>query len=475
MNVRHPASADQTRAADPNLSTWLSANAGSGKTRVLIQRVVRLLFAGTPPQRILCLTFTKAAAAEMQNRLFALLGNWAMLDSAKLLRALLDLGVEEPIHRNDLASARRLFAQAIEAPGGSRILTIHSFCSSLLRRFPLEAQVSPDFTEIDETTTAILRNEVLEEMADDHCRPLIDGMAMAYRSEDWSNVIADIGRHRDLFETGRDAMAIRAALGVPQGCTFDGLWHDVLGLEGVTVLAELLPILAGGSTDDVKAADRLAQFRPDEPGLHGLLMLERALLTADGRIGKTAVGTKATRERAPAHLFAALDDLIVRLADARPIRLALQEAERSDTLHRFAGAFLGRFDLAKAARGWLDFDDLIRKAAGLLSDHAVAQWVLYRLDGGIDHILVDEAQDTAPGQWTVIERLADEFASAKGSVARNGRSSSSGTRNSRSIRSRVPICRPSIGCSITSATATPRANGGRPCRSTIRSGRLRRF
>jgi ATP-dependent helicase/nuclease subunit A len=138
----------QIDAARPDASTWLGANAGSGKTRVLTDRVARLLLNGVEPQHILCLTYTKAAASEMQNRLFKRLGAWAMLTDADLRHSLSELGVEDGFTPEKLRMARTLFARAIETPGGLKIQTIHSFCASLLRRFPLEAGVSPQFTEI---------------------------------------------------------------------------------------------------------------------------------------------------------------------------------------------------------------------------------------------------------------------------------------------------------------------------------------
>ena len=155
--MRNAASERQVTAAHPAMSTWLSANAGSGKTRVLTDRVARLLLSGVEPSRILCLTYTKAAASEVQNRLFARLGSWAMKPEADLRAALEELGVEGGVSRETLAEARRLFARAIETPGGLRIQTIHSFCATLLRRFPLEAGVSPQFTELDDRAAKLLR------------------------------------------------------------------------------------------------------------------------------------------------------------------------------------------------------------------------------------------------------------------------------------------------------------------------------
>ena len=140
----------QIRASNPDGSTWLSANAGSGKTRVLTDRVARLLLEGVSPENILCLTYTKAAASEMQNRLFERLGKWAMLDDRNLRNSLTKLGLEQRLNKQTYKQARTLFARAIEVPGSLKIQTIHSFCSSLLRRFPLEAGVSPNFTEIDQ-------------------------------------------------------------------------------------------------------------------------------------------------------------------------------------------------------------------------------------------------------------------------------------------------------------------------------------
>src|SRR5690554_3441165 len=188
----------QIIAAEPTASTWLSANAGSGKTRVLTDRVARLLLRGVEPQRILCLTYTKAAASEMQNRLFRRLGEWAMLEPAALTLQLQELG--EPDGDVELlARARRLFARAIETPGGLKIQTIHSFCSALLRRFPLEAGVSPDFTETDERSLRQLQLEVLDALAQG---PQADGLrdlASVANETAVAAVLEQLGRFRDAF------------------------------------------------------------------------------------------------------------------------------------------------------------------------------------------------------------------------------------------------------------------------------------
>ena len=162
--IRDAATQRQVDAANPGNSTWLSANAGSGKTRVLTDRVARLLLDNVDPQNILCLTYTKAAAAEMQNRLFKRLGAWAMMADDVLRSDLRSLGVDRVIDADQLRAARRLFASAIETPGGLKIQTIHSFCAGVLRRFPLEAGVSPQFREMEDRDAQLLRAEVMDDL-----------------------------------------------------------------------------------------------------------------------------------------------------------------------------------------------------------------------------------------------------------------------------------------------------------------------
>src|SRR5215467_5112845 len=146
---------DAKRATDPEASAWVSANAGAGKTHLLTDRVTRLLLSGASPSRILCLTYTKAAAAEMATRLFARLGDWALLADSDLTAKLNDIGAEPP-DAETLQRARRLFAQALEIPGGLKIQTIHAFCQHLLSRFPVEAHIPPRFSVLDDRNAAEL-------------------------------------------------------------------------------------------------------------------------------------------------------------------------------------------------------------------------------------------------------------------------------------------------------------------------------
>ena len=415
--MTHDASRAQIDAAKPSLSTWLSANAGSGKTRVLTDRVARLLLNKVQPQHILCLTYTKAAATEMQNRLFRRLGEWSMKPDADLRHALQDLGEGSGLDNERLALARQLFARALETPGGLRIQTIHSFCATLLRRYPLEAGVTPGFKEMDDRTAKALRDNIVQDMADRLAPEEVANLARHYTAEDFSALMAEICSRADDFAKSLSRAEALQCFGQPADLTADDLLATVfLGNES-DILTELTARLAGSGVNDQKAGNKLAALDPFEPDLHTLHVLEGVFLFGSGARQHQArlneFPAKTLRESL-GPLREPLEKLMCRVEDARAARVALASAEKTLALHRFAGIFLRLYAARKAERGYLDFDDLIRKAGQLLNDPGLAAWVLFRLDGGIDHILVDEAQDTSPAQWAVIEKLTSEFTAGRG-------------------------------------------------------------
>lgn len=415
MSERNAASEAQFRAARPDSSTWLSANAGSGKTKVLTDRVARLLLKGVQPQHILCLTYTKAAASEMQNRLFMRLGEWAMLPDPDLVDALRDLGVDLVDQDAELSQARTLFARAIETPGGLKIQTIHSFCASLLRRFPLEAGVSPQFTEMEDRSITLLQSEIVEDLAETEPQ-LISALASHVSDTDFATLADAVAQKREHFGQTTTREDLCTLLELPPAFDAQELAASVfLGNES-DLLQSLCNALSGGGTNDQKAAAKLKQI--SEPGLKDLPLLETVFLT--GATAKSPfsakLGSFPTKKIRSDHpdLIAQIEPFMLRVEAARGKRLSLDAVDKSFLLHRFASVFLPEYERRKQLRGWLDFDDLVLKARQLLNDPAVAAWVLYRLDGGIDHILVDEAQDTSPVQWDVIEKLAQEFTAGEG-------------------------------------------------------------
>ena len=418
--IRDAATQRQVQAAHPNMSTWLSANAGSGKTKVLTDRVARLLLSGISPEHILCLTYTKAAASEMQNRLFKRLGKWAMLGDKALGQELIKLGLDQTPDSTTLRRARTLFARAIEAPGGLKIQTIHSFCATILRRFPLEAGVSPQFKEMEERAAVLLCNEVLETMAQSADTPLVDALSLYAGEHSLEKLVQSVVKYRHKLQLAAPRGEIWARFGLAPGLCEETVLSEVLSKEHLDLIARIIPHLDRGGKTDVKMAAQLRRIT--HASLSALAILEGVFLFGGSaknpfgaKIGKFP--SKDLRLGVMAEDMPELEELMLQVEGLRETRLSLQAAQKTAVLHEFSAAFLPRYERQKQLRGWLDFDDLILRARNLLSDPKVADWVLYRLDGGIDHILVDEAQDTSPVQWDVIQSLAQEFTSGQGARA----------------------------------------------------------
>ena len=158
INRGTAASKQQNAAADPYVSVWVEASAGTGKTKVLSDRVLRLLLNKISPAKLLCLTYTKAAAVEMSTRIAARLSRWAVEDEDKLAEDIKSMFADKDFPAKDLRTyketARTLFALLLDTPGGIKVQTIHSFCQDILKRFPLEAGVSPYFEVLDDQSSA---------------------------------------------------------------------------------------------------------------------------------------------------------------------------------------------------------------------------------------------------------------------------------------------------------------------------------
>ena len=410
------ASQRQVEAADPAHSTWLAANAGSGKTHVLTDRVARLLLEGVMPQNILCLTYTKAAASEMQNRLFQRLGRWTMLENSKLLSELEELGIERSLNAEDVSRARTLFARAIEAPGGLKIQTIHSFCASILRRFPLEAGVSPQFVEIDERAQKILLSEVIEAISDKTGHSSFDGIAHHFTGVEVRDVMRSVLSLAKLFETTTSQEDIWKGLGLRPGYQDQDLQDDCFLPGDSDLIFKLRATLLTKAGNDLKDGKYLRTIKGPNLTITDLPVLESVFLTKTGAAPFTAKTTSFPTKETRLELTYAeqLKELMLRVEVGRQNRITLRTAQRTEALYNFATEFLQTYHEYKQQRGFLDFDDLILRTQKLLSDERVANWVLFRLDGGVDHILVDEAQDTSPAQWGVIKLLAQEFTSGQG-------------------------------------------------------------
>lgn len=417
----------QRIAADPALSAFVTANAGSGKTKTLIDRVARLLLLKARPETILCVTYTKAAASEMQRRLFQVLGSWSVDDDAKLRKTLADLQDRTPesYDAGQLSEARSLFAQALETPGGLKIQTIHAFCEKLLRRFPLEAGVSPGFRVMDDPASAAVAQAARKLVAEVSMKGGRLGDAYASMSvqldfQSFHAMFADFEARRGalaaFFESqgGFDGAVgwIWRAVDVPRGSDPAALAVEAMARMDRELWRGAAEVLRLGGVTDQKCAAQMALVADDPEATFeqalAVLFTEKGEGEGVKWVGKTS-GLKA-HEGLRIRLLAEQ----ARLHEARlRVRAAQIAADTVDVLV-LAYAYLEAYNQEKRAGGALDFADLIEKACRLLRDRPAAAWVLYKLDGGIDHILLDEAQDTAPDQWTIVNALSEEFFAGAG-------------------------------------------------------------
>ncbi len=417
----------QRRAADPGASVWVTASAGTGKTHVLTDRVLRLLLQDCPPERILCLTFTKAAAAEMANRLHQRLGAWAVADDAMLSQELTDL-TGQTFEAQDMNLARRLFARVLDTPGGLKVQTIHSFCEALLRRFPLEARLAPHFQVMDERQADEILQGALEKTLEQDAltdAPLVADLTALVDQETFKGLMANLSSDR-----GR----LQRLLDQPGG--LDGLLASMRQSLGLGNDENELAVLSAAA--DPKNFNGSGLLRLAEQMLHGGKLEKRhGQVIADwhrepetraaqfdaylaGFFTKAGQGTpyakpltKKSMETMPDGLDI-LGEECLRLEDIRQRRNAVRVAAATELLLRLGARLIAAYQHEKDRLALLDYDDLVLRAGYLLSTGSSTDWVLYKLDGGLDHILIDEAQDTNPEQWQVVRTLADEFFTGDG-------------------------------------------------------------
>lgn len=429
------ATALQRAAADPDYCVFVEANAGSGKTRVLVDRVARLLLRGAAPEKILCVTFTKAAAGEMQTRLFRKLGEWSTLPDHALGAELVSLDPDVAADRDRLAQARRLFARALETPGGLKIQTLHAYCERLLRQFPLEAGLPPGFETQEEADARRLQLECLMTLyARAEAAPsgaearalavLLDSVGPSAPESLAAFVMSK--RHgftRALDRAGStDALMDRAsaALGVPAGLTEAAAKADGwLEVDKGALEAAHSALSSSTAVSDLDMAGRL-ETALNAAHIHPVRAFDSYcdfLLTGTGEFRKRFFTKKIGETYAILRtLFGEEGSEIHRMRDEVLPRV---RAARANTLTRagiwLASALVALYGDRLRGRRKADFSDLVDRARALLTDSEAKDWTLYKLDRGLAHVLVDEAQDTAPDQWAVIEALTSEFFAGAGS------------------------------------------------------------
>ena len=416
MKQKSSPNISQINASQPEKSTWVSANAGSGKTKVLIDRVTRLLLNQTLPQHILCLTYTKAAASHMQNKLFERLGAWSMLSDENLLIELNSLGEEKSlISHQKLIQARQLFASALDAPGGLKIQTIHSFCSSILRRFPLEAGISPNFIELDERNTKTLQTEILNDMAANDDSGTFTKIASILQVQEINSLLNEISKYRQHLNKNHTKEKIFKIFDINPKLNLTDILEIGFSNYDPSIIETAIPFLKLGSTNDKEVANKLEFLELNIMNFNLLSSLSDIFLSkneATVPLKEKSFPTVETLKTAGSDLDKFIkfkNEFCINLKTAKTLHINLLAAEDALLIYEFSKLYLTNYANVKSQKCYLDFDDQILLVKKLLSQTSMAQWVMYKLDGGIEHILIDEAQDTSPDQWDVIRLLTDEF------------------------------------------------------------------
>ena len=404
---------EQLVASDPAISAFVEASAGSGKTKLLIDRMLRLMLAGADPAKIQCLTFTKAAAAEMAIRLQDRLGEWAVTDDATLDRALVELRI--PLGTDTRDQARALFARVLDLPGGMRIGTIHAFCQSLLRRFPLEAKITPHFALVEDADARLTMERAREGVLAVAPVDAVDRVAGLAKADQFGVLVTALDGQRTrmapvlaLSEAALVA-AVRRAAGATAESEAD-LMREAVEWPEADALREALAYVEANGTDAAKRnVEELLNWLAEPPDVRVKkwdAWHEGWLTKGEPRALKFLVSAALAKKRPDVPDTLAAEQ--ARIVEIEPRRAAVRCAEATIALLRLARPTLQAYDNRKRELDQLDYGDLIARTQALLEEPGAA-WVLYKLDGGIDHLLLDEVQDTAPEQWHIAHRLTDEF------------------------------------------------------------------
>lgn len=393
----------------PAYSSWISASAGTGKTKLLTDRVLNLLINKIDPENILCLTFTKAAKGEMLSRINENLYYWSKMDSGKL-KAYLEETYNQEYSEGQVAYAKNLYIQNAILSKKIKIYTIHAFCQNILQKFPIEAGIRPAFRVIDEKESRSILNKII------------------FSNQFLDNMSIDILKHVSLFSF-KELLADNA------------IQLQRLPISGYIINEHLVSSEYNrffGNQNDIETPDDILlklqnfitrkfhniKFQDDNLTLIITNFIKSTELTFLNNFEElktifiTAAGTprkKLLSKISKDYIF--LNDMLEiqsKFVDALQEIHAYQIKEKSSLLYNTSIEILDRYKAEKNKLNLLDYEDLIKCTNYLLSQSATREWVKYKLDGGISHILVDESQDTSVNQWNIIYNLLSDFFSGQG-------------------------------------------------------------
>ena len=410
----------QRLATDPKKSVWLGASAGTGKTKVLSDRVLRLLLDGVNSTKILCLTYTKAAAVEMSSRIAERLSKWAVMKEEDLEKELVDLYGQLPDNAKDTKNikikARQLFAVLLDTPGGMKIKTIHSFCEEILKRFPLEANISPYFEIMDQRNSSQalddIKKQILSFAAQNPQSEI--GKSIKHITENISEfsfgtVINNVLKNRikidhslTKFGSKENLLSeISKQVNIPDNMTLEDIINDFFAKADKDTLSSLMDIGIDFPVNCIENKNHIEEY--------------------EKYISIFLTGGNAIRSPKTIKGLSKRDDLILIFNDEAMRCMDLREKLKSFHLYNFtksvlnlASELIEKYNEFKRIHAKLDFDDVIYRTRLLLENREATKWVLFKLDGGIDNILIDEAQDTSPDQWAIVKAISDEFFAGEG-------------------------------------------------------------
>jgi len=417
----------QREASNPRVSAWVFASAGSGKTKVLTDRVLRLLLDGARPNKILCLTFTKTAAAEMQERINARLASWVILDEKELINEIANL-TGATVSENDLKKARILFAKILDADSQIKVQTIHAFCQNLVKIFPFEIGVRPNFEVMDGNMEKLLLQKAkkavfLDSAHDELLRNSINKINARLSEDSFDELVTKIlSQKENLLFLKEKFLGIDNIISeiyknfdVNSSENEGDIFNNFIAKIDCNKIINIANDLQSSQLKtNQKTAFAIKNFLQNKK-IENFTIYKNAFFTKEQVARK--LGSVVTKEYS--HYFSAIEEQQILIADFLDKLNSCKIVEATSLLLLFIDKILSKYAELKNAESFLDYNDLIIRTDKMLQSPDSSDWVKFRMDGFFDHILIDESQDTNNRQWSIIKALSEDFFSGYGAQSQN--------------------------------------------------------